>query len=100
MVLHAADLYWSYPGERVFSVSANGVPVLTDYDVIAEAGEGPPNAAHRQTMSWCRTRMHSLQSDFCVEPGFGKVCPYMPVNVTSSGGQASYHAVTSQIPAC
>ncbi|CAL5223059.1 g5516 [Coccomyxa viridis] len=44
VVLHAADLYWSYPGERVFSVSANGVPVLTDYDVIAEAG-GPFAAA-------------------------------------------------------
>lgn len=38
MVLRAADLYWSYPGQRIFSVSANGVPVLTNYDVIAEAG--------------------------------------------------------------
>ena len=45
MVLRAADLYWSYPGERVFSVSANGVPALTDYDVIAKAGEAPPAAA-------------------------------------------------------
>jgi len=39
MVLHTADLYWSYPGQRIFSVSANDKPVLTDYDVIAEAGE-------------------------------------------------------------
>ncbi len=38
VVLHAADLYWSYPGQRIFSVSANGVPALTNYDVIAEAG--------------------------------------------------------------
>lgn len=45
MVLRAADLYWSYPGERVFSVSANGIPALTDYDVIAEAGEAPLAAA-------------------------------------------------------
>ena len=43
VVLRAADLYWSYPGERIFSVSANGIPVLTDYDVIAEAGEAPPS---------------------------------------------------------
>ncbi len=45
VVVHAADLYWSYPGERIFSVSANGVPALTDYDVIAEAGETPTGAA-------------------------------------------------------
>ena len=38
VVLRAADLYWSYTGQRIFSVSANGVPVLTNYDVIAEAG--------------------------------------------------------------
>ena len=38
VLLHAADLYWSKPGQRTFTVSANGVPVLTDYDVIAEAG--------------------------------------------------------------
>ena len=45
MVLRAADLYWSYPGERRFSVSANGAPALTDYDVIAEAGKYSPGAA-------------------------------------------------------
>ena len=44
MVLRAADLYWSYPGERRFSVSANGAPALTDYDVIAEAGKYSPGA--------------------------------------------------------
>ena len=38
VLLHAADLYWSKPGQRTFTVSANGVPVLTNYDVIAEAG--------------------------------------------------------------
>ena len=38
VLLHAADLYWSKPGQRTFTVSANGVPVLTDYDVISEAG--------------------------------------------------------------
>ena len=39
ILLHAADLYWSKPGQRTFTVSANGVPVLTNYDVIAEAGK-------------------------------------------------------------
>ena len=38
VLLHAADLYWSKPSQRTFTVSAKGVPVLTDYDVIAEAG--------------------------------------------------------------
>ena len=39
VLLHAADLYWSKAGQRTFTVSANGVPMLTDYDVIAEAGK-------------------------------------------------------------
>ena len=38
VLLHTADLYWSKPGQQTFNVSANGVPMLTDYDVIAEAG--------------------------------------------------------------
>ena len=39
VLLYTADLYWAKPGQRTFTVSANGVPVLTDYDVIAEAGK-------------------------------------------------------------
>ena len=26
------------PGDRVFDVSVNGVPVLTNYDIVADAG--------------------------------------------------------------
>lgn len=38
VTLHFADLYWGKPGQRIFSVSANGVTVLKDYDVVAAAG--------------------------------------------------------------
>ncbi|BDA50799.1 hypothetical protein COCOBI_17-0170 [Coccomyxa sp. Obi] len=40
VVLHAADLYWSKPRQRIFSVGANGAVVLKAFDVIAAAG-GP-----------------------------------------------------------
>lgn len=45
IVLHTADLYWTHGGNRTFSVSANGAPTLTDYDVIAEAGALPLHIA-------------------------------------------------------
>jgi hypothetical protein len=38
VVLHAADLYWSKPRQRIFSVTANGATVLKAFDVIAAAG--------------------------------------------------------------
>ncbi|EIE19503.1 hypothetical protein COCSUDRAFT_40319 [Coccomyxa subellipsoidea C-169] len=44
VVLHAADLYWGKPRQRIFSVTANGAPALKAYDVIAAAG-GPLSAA-------------------------------------------------------
>ncbi len=36
--LHFADLYWSTAGKRVFNVDIEGNQVLSDFDVIAEAG--------------------------------------------------------------
>lgn len=39
VVLHAADLYWGMPRQRIFSVTANGAPALKAYDVIAAAGD-------------------------------------------------------------
>lgn len=38
VVLHAADLYWSKPRQRIFSVTANGATALKAYDVVAAAG--------------------------------------------------------------
>ncbi|CAL8462703.1 g2236 [Coccomyxa elongata] len=38
VVLHAADLYWSKPRQRIFSVGANGATVLKAFDVIAAGG--------------------------------------------------------------
>ena len=85
MVLHAADLYWSYPGERVFSVSANGVPVLTDYDVIAEAGEEPSGLGHEHRH---RRNMHCLPSRCQCRARLREHVCYMPAHVKVSGGQA------------
>ena len=36
--LHFAEIYFTNPGERKFNVSVNGNRVLTDFDIVAEAG--------------------------------------------------------------
>ncbi len=36
--LHFAEIYWTSAGKRLFNVSVNGSPVLTDFDVFAVAG--------------------------------------------------------------
>jgi hypothetical protein len=36
--LHFAETYWSSAGSRVFNVSINGTPVLTNFDIFAAAG--------------------------------------------------------------
>jgi len=41
--LHVAEIFFSVPGQRVFSVAVNGTPVLTNFDIIAVAGA--PNRA-------------------------------------------------------
>ncbi|HEV3026288.1 MAG TPA: malectin, partial [Planctomycetota bacterium] len=38
--LHFAEFYWTTTGQRVFNVSLNGSPVLTNYDIVQDAG-GP-----------------------------------------------------------
>ena len=38
VVLHFAEIYWSSPGSRVFSVSLEGNPVETGIDLVGEAG--------------------------------------------------------------
>jgi Malectin domain/HYDIN/CFA65/VesB-like, Ig-like domain len=38
VVLKFAEIYFTSVGQRVFNVSINGTPVLTDFDIIAAAG--------------------------------------------------------------
>jgi len=36
--LHFAETYWGTAGSRIFNVSINGTPVLTNFDIFAAAG--------------------------------------------------------------
>jgi hypothetical protein len=36
--LHFAEVYWTQTGSRVFNVSINGNPVLSNFDIVAAAG--------------------------------------------------------------
>ncbi|HVZ70768.1 MAG TPA: malectin domain-containing carbohydrate-binding protein [Polyangia bacterium] len=38
--LHFCDTHWTSAGQRVFNVTINGVPALTSFDVVAQAGGG------------------------------------------------------------
>ncbi|MBZ5585702.1 MAG: malectin [Acidobacteriia bacterium] len=38
--LKFAELYFTAPGYRSFNVAINGAPVLTDFDIVAQAGGG------------------------------------------------------------
>ena len=36
--LHFSENYWTSTGQRIFSVSVNGTPVLRNFDIVAQAG--------------------------------------------------------------
>jgi len=38
VVLKFAEIYWTTTGQRIFNVSINGTPVLTNFDIVAAAG--------------------------------------------------------------
>lgn len=46
--LHFAELYWTHPGSRIFNVSANGSPILNNFDIVAAAGD-PAKAVIRES---------------------------------------------------
>ncbi|HXL72605.1 MAG TPA: cellulase family glycosylhydrolase, partial [bacterium] len=39
VTLKNAELYWTAPGQRVFSVAINGTTVLSNFDIFAQVGE-------------------------------------------------------------
>ena len=49
VTLKFAELYWSTAGQRVFNVSINGQPVLTNFDILATVGS--KNAALDRTFT-------------------------------------------------
>jgi large repetitive protein len=38
VLLKFAEFYWTKTGQRIFNVSINGTPVLTNFDIVAAAG--------------------------------------------------------------
>jgi hypothetical protein len=52
--LHFAEIYWTSAGQRIFNVSINGSPVLTNFDIFASAG-----AANKAVIKECLTTANS-----------------------------------------
>lgn len=40
VILKFAEIYWTSPGRRIFNVAINGQNVLTNFDIVAQAGAG------------------------------------------------------------
>ena len=40
--IYKSEIYWTSPGKRIFSVTANGTPILTNYDIYAAVGAADP----------------------------------------------------------
>ena len=48
--LHFAEIYWTQVGQRIFNVTINGAPALTNFDIVAAAG-GPNIAVVEQFLA-------------------------------------------------
>ncbi len=57
--IHEAEIYWSSVGQRVFNVSINGTPVMTNYDIVAATGA--KNKAIALTFSTTSTGTIAIQ---------------------------------------
>ena len=47
--LHFAETYWTTAGSRVFNVTINGTPALTNFDIIAAAGAAEKAVVEQST---------------------------------------------------
>lgn len=61
--LHFAEIYDLYPGMRVFNVTINGVPALTNFDIVNQAG-GPFKAIVETFIVPAMTVNPHIQIDF------------------------------------
>ena len=90
--LHFAEIYWSSTGQRKFNVSANGVSMLKDFDIVAAAG-GANRAVIREFVAVPNSdgavaiRFTSGSVDLAKASGI-QVLPLAPIAAINAGGLA------------
>jgi hypothetical protein len=65
--LHFADTHWTTPGSRVFNVTINGMPVLTNFDIVRTVGAGNMALIESFTMPASSTGQYVIQFQTVVD---------------------------------
>ena len=96
--LDFAELYFTKPGQRVFDVSINGQPVLTDFDVLQAAGG--PDMAIAESFTATASASGTITISFNAlvnnaEINGIAVTPQAPVAIDAGGGAAGIYQADS-----
>jgi beta-glucosidase len=102
--LHFCETYWTSSGSRVFNVSINGSPVLSNFDIFAAAGgqnianiqqfTQPVNSSGQLILQFTTLVNNSLINGIEIIPGTPKpdfsVSTTPPIDTVGVGSSASY----------
>ncbi|MCL5746579.1 MAG: malectin domain-containing carbohydrate-binding protein, partial [Acidobacteria bacterium] len=89
VTLKFAELYWSQPGQRVFNISANGTPVLSNFDIFAAAG-GRNTAVDRTFYATVTNGALNLQFASLVDSAAVNGIEILPNSIRINAGGSSY----------
>ncbi len=93
--LHFAEIYWTLPNQRVFSVNIEGGPVeLSNYDIIADAGA--PNTAVVKQFDNVFVNDGALNIQFNAVTNAGKVSAIEVLGIPSGGGSGTGGALSGK----
>jgi len=101
--LKFAELYFTTPGQRVFNVSINGQPVLTNFDVVAAAGGGlkavdrafPVSVTNTQiTIQWTAVVSQPTVNAIEITPQTGITVALNPAQVSLGAAQTQPFTAT------
>lgn len=83
--LHFAEIYWTAPGQRIFSVNIEGGPAeLPNFDIIADAGA--PNTAVVKQFDNIFVNDGTLAINFATQVNAAKISAIEVIGVTATAG--------------
>jgi hypothetical protein len=103
VTLKFAEIYYGSPGQRVFNVSMNGTAVLTNFDIVAQAGGGfialdrtfPVSVTSGQiTIQFTNVIDNAKISAIQILPGAGISVGVTPATATLSASQTQQFTAT------
>ena len=95
--LKFAEIYWTAVGERVFNVSINGQAVLTNFDIVAQAGG--PNIAIDRSFAVSPTSVGQISISFTTVVNNAKISAIEIVSGSSGAIAVSVNPSTATLTA-